>query len=141
MKNIILFLIVLFYSCKKEIVSYPANNLEIIFHKPGVNYPMRFGCGWPKNVDSLTENFKFMRVCDKTSVDKFLKIYRKYKIDSTDFRADVRIRILVHQGIKTDTLCLGENFGTIINGESMEDSKELLNFIKQRIEYNKAFTR
>lgn len=100
---------------------------------------MRLGCGWPKNTDSLSENLKQIRVYDKTSVDKFLKLYRKYKIDSTDFSVDVRIRILVHQGIKTDTLCMGENFGVMINGKSMEDSKELLNYIKQRIEYDKAF--
>jgi hypothetical protein len=137
MKKIILFLIVFFFSCKKEIITYPSNNLEIIFHKHHANYPMRLGCGWPKNIDSLSKNFKFIKVYDKTSVDKFLKLYRNYKIDSTNFGADVRIRILVHQGIKTDTLCLGENFGVLINGKSMKDSKELLNFIKQRIEYNK----
>lgn len=125
-------------SCKKEIVSYPPNNLEIVYQKPGMLYPMAFGCGWPRNIDSLAEEFKYIRIYDKTSVDKFLKLYKKYKIDSTKSGPDVRIHILVHQSIKTDTLCLGENFGTMINGKSMKDSKELLNFIKQRIDYNKA---
>lgn len=134
---LILFLTIILFSCKKDNVSYPPNNLEIMFHKPNTNYPMRLGCGWPKNVDSINENYKYLRVCDKASIDNFLKLYRKYEKDTTDFGADVRIHILVHQKIKTDTLCLGENFGVIKNGQSMKDSKELLNFIKGRIDYYK----
>ncbi|TGD56671.1 hypothetical protein [Flavobacterium humi] len=137
MKKIILFLSIIFFSCKNEIVSYPPENLEILFHDQGRNYPMRLGCGWVKNPDSINKDYKYLRVYDKASVDKFLKLYRKYKIDTTNFGADVRIHILVHQGIMTDTLCLGEHFGVIKNGQSMKDSKELLNFIKLRVEYDK----
>ena len=135
MKKLILFFTILFFGCKKEIISYPPNNIEIIYSKPNINYPMSLGCGWPKNKDSLAENYKYLRIYDKTYIDKFLMLYNNYEIDTTNFGADVRIKILVHQSLKTDTLCLGENFGVIKNGKSMKDSKMLLNFIKQKIEY------
>jgi len=132
-----LFLLFIFFnlSCKKEIVSYPPKNLEIIYDKPGRLYPMRLGCGWPKNIDSLNQDYKYLRVYDKTSVDKFIALLKECKKDTSDFGADVRIKILIHQGLKTDTLCLGENFGIIKNGVSMCNSNKLLNFVKKRINY------
>ncbi len=135
MKKLIVIFLVILLGCKKEIISYPPDNLEIIFNKPHLHYPMQMVCGWPQNTDSLPKGYKYKRIYDKVSVDKFLNLYGKYKVATTNFGVDVRIYILVHQGIKTDTLCLGENFGVMLNGHSMEDSKELLSFIKQKIEF------
>ncbi len=135
MKKLFLLLIIFNLSCKNEIISYPPENLEIISDKPGRHYPMRLGCSWPKSIDSLNRDFKYLRVYDKTSVDEFLRLLNECKKDTTDFGADVRIKILIHQGTKTDTLCLGENFGIIKNGVSLSNSKELVNFVKKRIKY------
>ena len=34
-----------------------------------------------------------------------------------------------------DTLCLGENFNTFINGKKYKDNKEMLIYIKEIIDY------
>lgn len=133
MKYYILLFFAILFSCNQGVVTYPPNSIEVIFHKPGIYYPMRLGCGWPKNVDSIGENFSYKRICDKKTVDRFLKVYRLLEVDSTDHSTDVRIHILIHQSIKTDTLCLGENFGVEKNGQPMKDSRELLQFIKSAI--------
>ena len=137
MRTFSILLLIILFGCKQEIVSFPPNSLEIIYDKPGVLYPMSFGCGWPKNIDSIPENFKYIRVYDKVSVEKFLKLFNEFKTDSAGHQPDVRIKILVHQSIKTDTLCLGEHFGVTKNGEIMKDSKEILNFIKKRINFER----
>ena len=123
-------------SCKKDFTSYPPNSLEILYFKPGILYPYSLGCGWVNNPKIEEGKTKYVRIYDKVSMEKFLKLYNKYEIDSTQRSADIRIKILIHQGIKADTLCLGENFGTVLNGKSMKDSKELLNFIKMEIDYD-----
>lgn len=46
---------------------------------------------------------------------------------------DIRIKCLIQYSNRTDTLCLGENFGIFLNGTEMEDSPEILQLIKKEI--------
>ena len=136
MKKLIALCLFLFISCKNETITYPPNNLEVFYFKPGILYPMSLGCKWINNAKTEKGKTKYERIYDKASIDEFLKLYNKYEVDTIHKNLDARIHILVHKGVKADTLCLGENFGTAINGQQMKDSKELLNFIKKKINYN-----
>lgn len=46
---------------------------------------------------------------------------------------DVRIKSFLDYGDKTDTLCLGEFSGVILNGQLMEDNATLLELFKSNI--------
>lgn len=54
------------------------------------------------------------------------------EIDEQD-QVDVRIKVYIDYQNRVDTLCLGEYFGTLLNGKLMEDNPKLLDLIKAKI--------
>ena len=48
-------------------------------------------------------------------------------------QVDVRIKVYISYQNRVDTLCLGEYFGTLLNGNLMEDNPKLLDLIKSKI--------
>lgn len=54
---------------------------------------------------------------------------------------DGRISVLInYSNKKIDTLCMGENFGTLLNNQLMNDSPDLFKILKKRIRYELAFS-
>jgi len=57
-----------------------------------------------------------------------------YEKDGLPRDVDVRIKLVVdYKDDASDTLCLGGFYGTILNGNLMEDNPQLLDLIKSKI--------
>lgn len=46
---------------------------------------------------------------------------------------DVRMKLMIKYQGRVDTLCMGAFFGVMLNGELMEDNRQLLDIVKRKI--------
>ncbi|MGQ2982773.1 hypothetical protein [Flavobacterium sp.] len=65
--------------------------------------------------------------------EEFSLLYNNLQEPEKNNTIDTRIRILYHHGAQSDTICMGEYFGIMVNGQQKEDSPKLLKLIKDRI--------
>ena len=133
------FLLLLFAFCKNpnnNIKKVPKvdNYLEFFYLNSYRLYPFSITCDMIRS-DIFKKDRIEVKIEDQVYINKFLKFYNKYKpsIKKTNF--DTKIQILIHQGKKIDTLCLGRINDSSINGERMDDLPELLKLIKNKINY------
>ncbi|WP_407268289.1 hypothetical protein [Tenacibaculum maritimum] len=122
---VVLFLII---SCtvREEKIEY----LDVLFIEEGLTSQIPFNC------DRLSHKwnspvFSNMKIKDESFNSKFYSYMKRYKPDNNDSTYDIRIKVLIHySNNKIDTLCLGENFNTFLNGKRVFDSPEHLKLIK-----------
>lgn len=139
MKKIYIIITILFIltSCNKDKsnISY----LDIFYLEKGMSANSRIDCEFIKgNWDGLLHN-KVIK--DKEFLKKFELQYLKYRILNSKINIDARIKVLIYfNNKKTDTLCLGEFFDTLINNEPMNDNNKLLEILKTKINYDKPIT-
>lgn len=115
----------LLLSCKNE-----DKHIDIYYMPEGVLTAMNIDCRW---VRLSQYNVKNTTISDEEFVEEFDTYYSELNESDGVYLPDVRIRIFYHHGKETDTICLGEHFGTMVNGQQREDSPKLLKLIKDRI--------
>lgn len=76
---------------------------------------------------------KSTTITDRTFLENLNKEVNKLKPEQQEKSIDIRIKLLIEYESRSDTLCLGEFFDTILNGELMEDNPKLLDLIKSEI--------
>jgi len=90
----------------------------------------------PVTCESISYSFTFRQskiISDKAYLASVSKaVANLNKSDGTNSN-EIRIKVLIDYSNKTDTLCLGEYFTTLLNGEFMEDNPKLLDLIKSKI--------
>ena len=131
----LLFLVSIFLiNCKHTESRNPENYIEIYALRPGILYPFSINCNMIRG-ELFKEGRRYQKITDAKFMSKFLLLYNNYEpIDKLN-GDDNRIQVLIHRKNKVDTLCLGENFFTHINGKRMKDSPELLKLIKDKIDF------
>ena len=125
--------LVLCIACKKT-ESYNANFIEVFAIRPGLHFPMSLDCGWngkPQN----SEIGRYYKINDPNFTKSFIDLYKNYKETGTSNSIDVRFTVLVHQSKKVDTLCMGENWSTYLNGKEVNDLPKIFKLLKTQIEY------
>lgn len=126
-----LFLLWFFSSCSNE---KGIQEVRIVYAPENINI----------NVPATCSDFEFelidvkrKRISEKGFLRKVDDALGKLKMDlENDFSTksvDVRIRCFVDYKEKTDTLCLGEYEGVILNGELMNDNQVLLDLLKSNL--------
>ncbi|MDR6969675.1 hypothetical protein J2X31_003709 [Flavobacterium arsenatis] len=132
MKNIIIYLFCSFFlNCdnKKE-----SQYLEIYYMGPNISTPYSYSCSEIYE-DKSKEKINYKKIDDQQQVKTFMNLFNQYQISNDSSGIDSRIKILIYNKSKIDTLCLGEYFNTYRNGIKVEDNKQLLNFVKEIIDY------
>lgn len=92
---------------------------------------VRIDCRWVQS--SMYQNVKNIIIRDEDFNSEFDTYHSELNESDGIYPPDVRIRILYHHGRETDTICMGEYFGIMVNGQQKEDSPKLLKLIKDRI--------
>lgn len=132
MKNIIVYLFCSFFlNCdnKKE-----SQYLEIYYMGPHISTPYSYSCSEIYE-DESKEKINYKKIDDQQHVKTFISLFNEYKVYDDSSGINSRIKVLVHNKSKVDTLCLGEYFNTYKNGVKVKDNKKLLDFVKEIIDY------
>jgi len=132
MKKLLIYIVCpLLLNCyKKDTSKY----LEFFYMGPNISTPFGYPC-FMISEDILKDDINYKKIDDAEQFEKFMSLYDKYETTDDTIGMDIRIKIVVHNNQKTDTLCLGEYFYTYKNGVKMKDNKELLNYVKEIIDY------
>lgn len=134
-------LVFLTISCKnveynKE--EFNSNYSEFYYLAPNKLYPMRFSCGPVKSGPLPKDSERhYLKVTDEVFMAKFQSLYRNLKdsnIESPNF--DAKTQILIHFKEATDTICMGKNYGIIINGNLKQDSPQFFKLVNDKISEN-----
>jgi hypothetical protein len=134
MKNIglfqmfVLFLSFALLSCERE--SRAINKVRVIYLPEYTNVMVPVTC---ESIDFMLTFRDTKVISDKAFLTSFSKELQGLKANDSVRSIDIRIKILIDYSNKTDTLCLGEFFDTILNGNLMEDNPRLLELIKSEI--------
>jgi hypothetical protein len=72
-------------------------------------------------------------ITDRTFLENLSKEINKLKPKQEESPIDMRIKLIIEYENRSDTLCLGEFFDTLLNGGLMEDNPRLLELIKSEI--------
>lgn len=94
-----------------------------------IETPMRINCeDFEYKFKSSIHN---VQVTDTLLLKTFFNIKKELKLDTTNYFADVRAKILIHYvNNTTDTLCVG-SLGIIYNDRAMYQSNDMIKFIIQ----------
>ena len=76
---------------------------------------------------------KSKTIIDRTFLENLNEELDKLKPEQQEKSIDIRIKLIIEYENRSDTLCLGEFFDTVLNGELMEDNPRLLDLIKSEI--------
>jgi len=135
MKVLNFFIGLLFLSCVNKNSINSTESIEVYYMRPYVSTPFSYSCGMISKA-ALKDEIHFKEFKDSATINKFIKIYKNYEIESNpDDRLDTRIKVIIITQEINDTLCLGENAYTFINGVEYKDNQEMLDFIKKIIDY------
>ncbi len=135
--NKLYYILILFLlsNCRQE--NNKIEYLNIFFVEKGLTSQIPISCDRLKG--KWNSNTLFNKKLKNSSfLQKFETLYKNYQKneEKTNTDIDVRIKVLIYLKNKNvDTLCLGENFNTYLNGKKMIDSPKLLKLIKDKI-YN-----
>ncbi|THD30371.1 hypothetical protein [uncultured Flavobacterium sp.] len=133
------------FSCQKrdkkmELYEQYANKnidssyIEMFYIGPNISTPFSYPCSMISK-EVLKDDINYKKIDDKQKIKKFMDLYSKYETAVDSGGMNIRIKVLIHNKTKTDTLCLGEHFNTYKNGTKMKDNKQLLNYVKDIIDY------
>ena len=84
-------------------------------------------------VENGSVHIEKVYIDDTRFTEDFSLLYNELQETEKSNSIDTRIRILYHHGTQTDTICMGEHFGIMVNGQQKEDSSKLLKLIKDQI--------
>jgi hypothetical protein len=127
MKKYLFLFLFCFLGCHKSEIYY----LEIYYLPKGVLTPSVLHCDLLDK--DIFKDLKVKKVTQDSTLNKLSLLVNELQPDSQDSNLDARIKVLIRYKNKTDILCLGEFFGTSLNGKRMKDDKELFKLIKKNI--------
>ena len=81
----------------------------------------------------FSESKKMVVISDQAELNGFQEELERLKKESSDVNVDVRIKCIIQFEKRVDTLCLGQSFGTILNGITMVDNPNLYKLITDKI--------
>ena len=127
MRNVVLIFTLLLFGCKKTDI----NHIEIYYVPDGTSTPFSIHC----DLVSINyfEDLQIKKINEKKSLNNIASLINTLEPTNQDREIDARIKMLIYFENKTDTLCLGEFFGTRLNGKMMNDSKELFYLIRKHL--------
>lgn len=108
--------------------------LEIYYLGPNISTPMSYPCEMIAEY-ALKEDLNYKKIDNEIDFKSFIKLYNNYEKIEDLTGIDARIKVIIHDEGKIDTLCLGEYFNTYKNGLKVKDNKEMLHLIKKLIDY------
>lgn len=86
------------------------------------------------NLDYIApELLQTRMVTERIFLDNLSKEIYKLKPKEEERPIDIRMKLIIEYENRSDTLCLGEFFDTVLNGNLMEDNPKLLDLIKSKI--------
>lgn len=124
-----IFLLVFLTFCSEKNID-EISKLRVIYLPEHTDVMVPVTC---ESINHMLDFRKSKVISDKTFLTPFTReIVELNSVDGTN-SIEVRIKVLIDYPHKTDTLCLGEYFSTVLNGELMEDNPKLLDLIKSEI--------
>lgn len=127
MRNVVFIFALLLFGCKKTDI----NHIEIYYVPDGTSTPFSIHCDLV--CISYFEELKTKKIIEKKSLNNIASLINTLEPANQDREIDARINLIIYFENKTDTLCLGEFFGTRLNGKMMKDSKELFYLIREQL--------
>jgi|SRR5690554_662131 len=124
----VLFLSSVLFSCKGE--SREINRVRVTYLPEYTNVMVPVTC---ESIDIMLTFRNTKVISDKAFLTSLSTELQGLKANDSERSIDIRIKVLIDYSSKTDTLCLGEFFDTILNGNLMEDNPKLLDLIKSKI--------
>lgn len=125
MKKLLFLFVFCFVGCKKSEVNY----LEIYYLPKGTLTPTVLDCNLLDK--DVFKDLKTRKITQDSTINKISFLVKNLQSDSLRYDLDARIKVIIKYKNKADTLCLGEFFGTSLNGNKMEDNKVLFKLIKE----------
>lgn len=115
-------------------------SFDIYFIQKGTTTPITMGCiNELKNVTKENDIF-FKTINAQDFTAKFSRLVRKLTKSKEENYPNIRITVYAkYSNKKVDTICFGENNGILLNGQIMNDSRELLHLIKTNIGFETAY--
>ena len=107
--------------------------IKIVYINSRIDLSSSLGCWDIFSIDSLF--LSQVRITDPKVTEPIYDIVKNLKVDTSRMNVDVRTTCLLRYNISkvTDTLCLGESFGTVLNGQYVVDNEKLFDLIKKHI--------
>lgn len=130
MKYICILLFLIFGCSTKKSSQY----LEVYYLGPNISTPMSYPCGMIADY-ALKDDLNYKKIDDEINFKKINTLCNRYEKVEDTTGIDARIKVIIHNEGKVDTLCLGEYFNTYKNGVKVKDDKEMLDLIKKLIDY------
>lgn len=134
----IISLTVLFFLLNMKIQGQEILRIKFVYGSEDYSLPMVASCTPSSFSFCFEEGLNFLITYDKIFVDNFSKKYQKlHPQDSNKIALEIDPRIMsiieYSNDIPNDTVCFGKYHGVCKNGSLMEDDKELLILVKQKI--------
>ena len=128
-KSIFFYIIIIAFACSDDQIT----EIKVLYLPRGMTVMTPVDCS---NIYIFSEHLQKGRIKNLNDKIKIKNILGQLKPDSNANPVDARIKCFIEYGNnKTDTLCLGEFFGILLNGERMQDDSLLFRIIKSSI-YN-----
>jgi len=126
---------ILLFGCTGKHTSTSDESIVIHYMRPYVSTPFSYPCGMISK-EVLKDDIHIKEFSDSIVIKEFLDIYKKYERDvELEGGIDTRIKVIINTKNINDTLCLAENFTSVINGKKVKHNKEMLDYIKMLIDY------
>jgi hypothetical protein len=110
-------------------VNNAIKEIKIAYINQQIETPFAYGCWDIFAIDSVFLNQ--IRITDPIITESMYKLVTKLHPDTSCTNVNVRITCLLryNESRPADTLCIGEQWGTILNGVNVCDSKALFELI------------
>ncbi|HQB19502.1 MAG: hypothetical protein ACOXZH_07925 [Bacteroidales bacterium] len=124
-KNILIVIIFAIIGCTEDI---PIKKIEIRKVDFAITSIITVDCNNLENY--FKEELETIIIEDKSKIEKIFKIISNLENDTSNYKPDVRAKLLIYyEKDKVDTICMS-NVGIILNGQSYYINKELVDFVK-----------
>jgi hypothetical protein len=130
-KVYLLLIILIIFSCKE---ASTVKEIKIGYINTYIDLPHSLDCWDIFSIDTMF--LSQIRIKDPKITTPIYNIVRELQVDTTYKSVDVRITCLLRYNTSrsTDTLCLGENSGTVLNGVNVCDNKKLHILVKEQLQ-------
>ncbi|MCH2195852.1 hypothetical protein [Kordia sp.] len=136
-----LILLTFSFSCEKSNeVDKNIDYINVYFIQKGTTYPIRIDCSFVADQERSIEEIHYKKITNNEFIDKFLSL-KNVLTESKDSKpVDSKIKVFIkYKNNKKDSICFGAYHGIEIDGVKMNDSEELLEVLKNEINYDNTF--
>jgi len=132
MKKIYILFVIFFISGCQETPT--VKDIRIAYINTHIDLPHSLDCWSLFSIDTIF--LSQIRIKDPKITKPIYSIVESLKVDTTCQNVDVRITCLIRYNNDriADTLCLGEKWGTVLNGVYVYDNEKLSKLIKKELQ-------